>query len=356
VVWAAFFFAAIIFGTACLDHGLRHDRPQGRDERRCAQQAPTPSCGPHHWYWLPTSSSHALIGGYAGAAVAKAGPAAILVSGWTKTLLFIVLSPLIGLGLGFGFMVIIFWLCRRTAPSRVDSLFRRLQLISAALFSLGHGANDAQKTMGIIASALFAGGYIATFEIPLWVELAAYTARHALRRLAHHHDGLESRGCSRWAASPPKPPAPCFVASSMGVPVTPPTPSQRHRRRGLGAAHVGRALGHRRAIVWAWVLTVGLGDHLRRHLLPARGRRLQVSAGRGAAGSHRGTAPPRARFSTVTAPPCRSRISRWRAGRAAGRPRGCHAASVRTPAHVFRAGCGPLSDTVMTSIAPSAAA
>src|SRR6185369_7298855 len=96
------------------------------------------------------SSSHALIGGYAGAAVAKAGWSAILLSGWSKTLLFIVLAPLIGMLLGFGLMVSVTWIFRRWHPSRLDRLFRRLQLLSAAVYSLGHGGNDAQKTMGII--------------------------------------------------------------------------------------------------------------------------------------------------------------------------------------------------------------
>src|SRR6188472_3806649 len=113
------------------------------------------------WYYgLPTSSSHALIGGYAGAAVAKAGFAAIIPAGWTKTLIFIVLSPLLGMALGLALMTSIYWLLRWTPPSRVDRWFRRLQLLSAAAFSLNHGANDAQKTMGIIAGVLFAAGYI----------------------------------------------------------------------------------------------------------------------------------------------------------------------------------------------------
>src|SRR3954467_2935931 len=108
------------------------------------------------WYFgLPTSSSHALIGGYAGAAVAKAGFAAIIPSGWSKTVIFIFLSPLIGLVAGLLLMTAIFWVFRWTPPSRVDRWFRRLQLLSAAFFSLNHGANDAQKTMGIIASILF---------------------------------------------------------------------------------------------------------------------------------------------------------------------------------------------------------
>jgi PiT family inorganic phosphate transporter len=129
------------------------------------------------WYFgLPTSSSHALIGGYAGAAVAKAGFAAIIPAGWTKTIIFIFLSPMIGLVAGLTLMTSIFWIFRWTPPSRVDRWFRRLQLVSAAFFSLNHGANDAQKTMGIIAGILFAAGYIDKFDIPFWVILAAHTA------------------------------------------------------------------------------------------------------------------------------------------------------------------------------------
>ena len=129
------------------------------------------------WYFaLPTSSSHALFGGYAGAAVAKAGPAAIIASGWTKTIVFIVLAPMIGLVAGLMLMIGIYWACRDMTPATADRWFRKLQLVSAAAYSLMHGANDAQKTMGIIAGALFTGGYITTFHVPLWVEMAAYTA------------------------------------------------------------------------------------------------------------------------------------------------------------------------------------
>jgi PiT family inorganic phosphate transporter len=121
------------------------------------------------WWWgLPTSSSHALIGGYAGAAMARAAfrygaaamPNVIIPHGWTKTLIFIVVAPMIGLILGFVFMLSVYWIFRRSAPQPVDRLFRRLQLISAAAYSLGHGANDAQKTMGIIAGALYTGGFM----------------------------------------------------------------------------------------------------------------------------------------------------------------------------------------------------
>jgi PiT family inorganic phosphate transporter len=129
------------------------------------------------WYYgLPVSSSHALIGGYAGAAIAKAGYGAILSSGWTKTLLFIVLAPLIGLVLGFALMVAVTWIVRRWRPSRVDRHFRKLQLLSAAAYSLGHGGNDAQKTMGIITGLLVASGYLAHFKVPFWVILLSQAA------------------------------------------------------------------------------------------------------------------------------------------------------------------------------------
>src|SRR5918995_1856871 len=121
------------------------------------------------WYYgLPTSSSHALIGGYAGAAVAKAGFSAIIPAGWTKTLIFIILAPMIGMTLGFLLMVLILWMFQRTSPGKVDGWFRRLQLVSAAAYSLGHGGNDAQKTMGIIAGVLLAGGYIEAVRNGIW--------------------------------------------------------------------------------------------------------------------------------------------------------------------------------------------
>jgi PiT family inorganic phosphate transporter len=131
------------------------------------------------WYLgLPTSSSHALFGGYAGAAVAKAGFGAIMVSGWTKTLIFIVVGPLIGLVVGLIVMTSIYWIFRDTTPTRVNRWFKKLQLVSAAFYSLMHGGNDAQKTMAIITVALMTGGYIdaKTFEVPTWVELMSYTA------------------------------------------------------------------------------------------------------------------------------------------------------------------------------------
>ena len=129
------------------------------------------------WYFgLPTSSSHALFGGYTGAAVSKAGLSALILSGWTKVLIFIVLAPLIGMTVGLLLMTAIGWIFYDSAPSRVDRWFRRLQLLSAAAYSLMHGANDAQKTMGIITGALVTGGYLTTFEVPIWVEIISYTA------------------------------------------------------------------------------------------------------------------------------------------------------------------------------------
>src|ERR1044071_9043003 len=134
------------------------------------------------WYWgLPTSSSHALFGGYAGAAVAKAGFAAVIVSGWTKTIVFIVVAPLVGMSVGWLMMVASLWIFRRASPRRVDAFFRKMQLVSAAGFSLMHGANDAQKTMGIISGALVTAGYLklnaaGKMPIPWWVILIAYTA------------------------------------------------------------------------------------------------------------------------------------------------------------------------------------
>jgi PiT family inorganic phosphate transporter len=133
------------------------------------------------WYFgLPTSSSHALFGGYAGAAVAKAGFGAVIVAGWTRTILFIFIAPLVGMSVGLLLMAGSLWIFRNATPRRVDGFFRRMQLLSAAAFSLMHGANDAQKTMGIIAGALVTGGFLelqnGTLPIPFWIILLAHAA------------------------------------------------------------------------------------------------------------------------------------------------------------------------------------
>ncbi len=129
------------------------------------------------WYFgLPSSSSHALMGGYAGAAIAKAGFGAILYGGWTNTLVFIAVAPLMGLIMGFGFKVALMWMFNDNPSTKINRMFRKLQLLSAALYSLGHGTNDAQKTMGIITGLLVASGYLTTFHVPFLVIIASHIA------------------------------------------------------------------------------------------------------------------------------------------------------------------------------------
>jgi inorganic phosphate transporter, PiT family len=216
------------------------------------------------WYFgLPTSSSHALIGGYAGAAVAKAGFSAVILSGWTKTILFIFLSPLIGMVGGLTLMTGIFWLFRWTPPSRVDRWFRRLQLLSAGFFSLNHGANDAQKTMGIIAGVLFAAGYIQKFEIPFWVVLAAHTAI-GLGTLAGGWRIIHTMGSKITKLQPvggfaaETGAAMALLFSTLaGVPVST-THAITGAIVGVGATRRLSAVrwGVAGQIVWAWVLTI----------------------------------------------------------------------------------------------------
>ncbi|HEY6953327.1 MAG TPA: inorganic phosphate transporter [Bacteroidota bacterium] len=132
------------------------------------------------WFFgIPTSSSHALMGGYAGAAVAKAGFSSIILGGWTKTLIFIVVAPVMGMVMGFGFMIILMWMFHDKSSSKINGVFRKLQLVSAAFFSLGHGTNDAQKTMGIITSLLVTEGFLTTFHVP-WEVILASSAAMAL--------------------------------------------------------------------------------------------------------------------------------------------------------------------------------
>ena len=129
------------------------------------------------WYGIPSSSSHALIGGLVGAGVAKAGTWALIPAGILKTVAFIFISPLIGLVLSGILLIVISWIFRRTTPSRVDRLFRRLQLISSSMYSLGHGGNDAQKTIGIIWMLLIAAGYTGSADpVPIWVVVVCYVA------------------------------------------------------------------------------------------------------------------------------------------------------------------------------------
>jgi PiT family inorganic phosphate transporter len=224
------------------------------------------------WYFgLPTSSSHALIGGYAGAAVAKAGFSAIIPAGWTKTLIFIVLSPLIGLTFGLGLMVAIYWLFRRTTPTRVDQWFRKLQLLSAALFSLNHGANDAQKTMGIIAGVLFTvPAYRALVTdaagkmlIPFWIVLLAHAAIglgtlsggwriiHTMGSRITKLQPVHGFAAETGAAGA------VFLATIFGIPVST-THAITGSIVGVGATRRLSAVrwGVAGRIVWAWVLTI----------------------------------------------------------------------------------------------------
>jgi inorganic phosphate transporter, PiT family len=216
------------------------------------------------WYvGLPTSSSHALVGGYAGAAISKAGWASLIAAGWTKTLVFIVLSPVIGMSLALIISVVTQWIFRNFRPARVDRWFRRLQLISAAAYSLGHGTNDAQKTMGIIAGVLFTAGYLHEFAIPLWVILAAHAAI-ALGTLTGGWRIVHTMGSKITKLQPfggfaaeTAGAITLFTASSLGIPV-----STTHTITGaiIGVGAIKRLSAVRwgvaRQIVWAWVLTI----------------------------------------------------------------------------------------------------
>jgi PiT family inorganic phosphate transporter len=216
------------------------------------------------WFFgLPTSSSHALFGGYAGAAVAKAGFGAIIVSGWTKMLLFIVLAPLIGLTVGLLLMIAILNLLHDTPPMRVDRWFRRLQLLSAAAYSLMHGANDAQKTMGIITGALFTGGYLTKFEVPFWVEFISYSAI-ALGTLSGGWRIIKTMGSKITKLQPvggfaaeTGAAVAILTATSLGVGIST-THTITGAIVGVGSTRRLSAVrwGVAGQIVWAWILTI----------------------------------------------------------------------------------------------------
>ena len=212
---------------------------------------------------LPTSSSHALVGGYAGAAIAKAGWGSLIASGWTKTLIFIVLAPMMGMALALLTSMITLWMFRGFSPQRVDRWFRRLQLLSAAMYSLGHGTNDAQKTMGIIAGILFTAGYIEVFSIPLWVILAAHAAI-ALGTLSGGWRIVHTMGSKITKLQPfggfaaeTAGAITLFAASSLGVPV-----STTHTITGaiIGVGAIRRLSAVRwgvaQRIIWAWIITI----------------------------------------------------------------------------------------------------
>ena len=276
VVWAAFFnfIAAFGFGTAVA-------KTIGAGMIDISLVTPAVIfcglCGAIVWdlitWWLglPTSSSHALIGGYAGAAVAKAGWAAIIPAGWTKTLAFIVVSPLIGLTAGLVLMVAIYWIFRAATPRHVDRWFRKLQLVSAALFSLNHGANDAQKTMGIIAGVIFA---VPAFRpavtdaegalfIPFWIVLLAHAAI-GLGTLSGGWRIIHTMGSRITKLQPVNgfaaetgAAAAVFVATTLGIPVST-THAITGSIVGVGATRRLSAVrwGVAGQIVWAWIFTI----------------------------------------------------------------------------------------------------
>ena len=229
------------------------------------------------WFGLPSSSSHALMGGYAGAAVTHAGPAAIIGAGWIKPIAAIVVSPLLGMTLGLTLYVGLAWLLHKLPAAPLDKAFRRLQLVSAALYSLSHGANDAQKTMGIIVSLLVASqvlfanatGWMRHLHItsgdhvPLWIVLAAHTAIAAgtaaggwriVKTMGTKITKLTPFGgfCAETGGG-----ATILIASSLGVPVST-THTITGAIVGVGTARRISAVqwGVARRIVWAWVLTI----------------------------------------------------------------------------------------------------
>ncbi len=216
------------------------------------------------WYYgLPVSSSHALVGGYAGAAIAKGGWGVILLKGWSRMLVFIIVSPAIGFILGGGFMLAVYWIFRSWPPQRLDKHFRKVQLFSSAAYCFGHGSNDAQKTMGIIAGTLFTAGILKRFYIPYWVVLMAYAAIglgtmgggwRIVKTMGMKITRLKPVGgcCAETAAA-----ISLLGASMAGIPV-----STTHTIAGgiMGVGSVQRFSavhwGVARSIMWAWVLTI----------------------------------------------------------------------------------------------------
>ena len=217
------------------------------------------------WYYgIPSSSSHALIGGLVGAALAKAGPASLIASGLIKTVVFIFVSPMLGMLLGSLMLVLVSWLCRKVAPRNMDKWFRRLQLLSASLYSLGHGGNDAQKTMGIIWMLLIAAGLSkASDPLPMWVVISCYLAIgfgtmfggwRIVKTMGQKITKLKPVGgfCAETGGA-----MTLFLATALGIPV-----STTHTITGaiVGVGSTKRMSAVRWGvagnIVWAWVLTI----------------------------------------------------------------------------------------------------
>ena len=217
------------------------------------------------WYGIPSSSSHALIGGIVGAVIAKAGTSKLIAAGVIKVVAFIFVSPLLGFTLGSLMMVLVAWVCRRTSPLKVDRWFRRLQLVSAGAYSLGHGGNDAQKTIGIIWMLLIAAGYANVQDKmpPTWVIWACYLAIGAgtlfggwriVKTMGQRITKLKPVGgfCAETGGA-----LTLFLATALGIPV-----STTHTITGaiVGVGSVRNASAVRWGvagnIVWAWVLTI----------------------------------------------------------------------------------------------------
>lgn len=216
------------------------------------------------WWWgLPSSSSHALMGGYAGAALAAAGLKSIILSGWVPIFLFIFIAPVLGLLLAYTLMIAVFWIFRSATPRKMDIWFRRLQLVSAAIFSYSHGTNDAQKTMGIITGVLFTAKYLDTFNVPVWVIFSAHAAI-ALGtlfggwRIVHTMGGrltrLKPRSgfCAETAAA-----ISILFSTELKMPVST-THTISGAIAGVGSINRLKAVrwGLAANILWAWILTI----------------------------------------------------------------------------------------------------
>ena len=217
------------------------------------------------WFFgLPTSSSHALIGGMVGAALMKAGPDALVAAGIIKTVVFIFISPTVGLILGLGIGIAVYWGFRKATPLHVDHIFRKGQLVSAALYSLGHGGNDAQKTMGIIAGLLFSAGLLGdTFYVPFWVVISCQAAI-ALGTMFGGWRIVKTMGqkiaklrpvdgfCAETGAA-----LSLFISTMMGIPVST-THTITGSIMGVGSLRRMSAVkwGVAGRIVWAWILTI----------------------------------------------------------------------------------------------------
>ena len=269
VVWAAFFnfIAFAIFGVhvaKTIAKGIVHPEVVTPEIVLAALVGALAWNLLTWWLGLPTSSSHALVGGFVGAALTSKGPTAVIASGVVKIAKFIVLSPVIGLALGFVIMLAVTWFFHRATPSRVDGVFRRLQLVSAAAFSLGHGSNDAQKTAGIITALLYSTGYLTgEFHVPAWVIVASYGAIglgtlaggwRIVKTMGMRITKLQPVGgfCAETAGA-----ITLFGASAAGIPVST-THTITGSIVGVGSTRRLSAVkwGVAGRIVWAWVLTM----------------------------------------------------------------------------------------------------